>query len=69
MSERTEENSEKSVAPGAEVPAKASRRRFDAAYKLRILEEADRCSDEDTAIHGHANFANLREEDAGQDGR
>ena len=26
----------------AEVPEKAKRRRFDAAYKLRILEEADR---------------------------
>jgi len=26
----------------AEVPEKAQRRRFDAAYKLRILEEADR---------------------------
>jgi transposase len=28
----------------AEVPEKAKRRRFDAAYKQRILEEADRCS-------------------------
>jgi len=27
-----------------EVPEKPVRRRFDAAYKLRILEEADRCS-------------------------
>ena len=28
-----------------EVVAKAQRRRFSAAYKLRILEEVDRCSD------------------------
>ena len=27
------------------MPEKASRRRFDAAYKLRILEEADRCTE------------------------
>jgi transposase-like protein len=27
-----------------EVPEKPARRRFDAAYKLRILEEADRCT-------------------------
>jgi transposase len=27
-----------------EVPARASRRRFSATYKLRILEEADRCA-------------------------
>ena len=27
-----------------EVPEKAKRRRFDAEYKLRILEEADRCT-------------------------
>ena len=26
-----------------EVPERPVRRRFDAAYKLRILEEADRC--------------------------
>lgn len=30
--------------PDPEVPAKARRRRFSAAYKKRILEEADRCS-------------------------
>ena len=30
--------------PDPEVPAKASRRRFTAEYKLRILEEADRCT-------------------------
>jgi transposase-like protein len=28
-----------------EVPEKAARRRFDAAYKLRVLDEADRCSE------------------------
>jgi len=28
-----------------EVPEKASRRRFDAGYKLRLLEEADRCTE------------------------
>lgn len=28
-----------------EVPAKATRRRFTAEYKLRILEQADRCSE------------------------
>ena len=28
-----------------EVPAKVKRRRFTAAYKLRILEQADRCSE------------------------
>lgn len=28
---------------GPEVPERPVRRRFDAAYKLRILEEADRC--------------------------
>ncbi len=30
---------------GPEVPEKAKRRRFEAAYKLRILEEADRAAD------------------------
>ncbi len=30
--------------PSPEVPAKARRRSFDAAYRQRILEEADRCS-------------------------
>lgn len=29
--------------PDPEVPAKARRRRFSASYKLRILEEADKC--------------------------
>jgi hypothetical protein len=27
-----------------EVPEKATRRRFDAAYRLRIVEEADKCT-------------------------
>ena len=31
-------------APDPEVPEKAPRRRFTAAYKLRVLQEADRCS-------------------------
>lgn len=31
--------------PDPEVPAKAVRRRFSAGYKLKILEEADRCSE------------------------
>ena len=29
--------------PDPEVPAKATRRRFSARYKLRILEQADGC--------------------------
>jgi transposase-like protein len=41
MSDHTENSSEK---PAPEVPEKAQRRSFDAAYKLRILEEADRCT-------------------------
>lgn len=32
-------------ADNAEVPEKPKRRRFDAAYKLRMLEEADRCTE------------------------
>ena len=31
------------VAPNPEVPAKSSRRRFSAAYKARIVREADAC--------------------------
>jgi transposase-like protein len=31
--------------PDPEVKAKADRRRFSAAYKLRVLEEADRCTE------------------------
>ncbi len=45
MPDSTEENSKKPEAQVPEVPEKASRRRFDAAYKLRILEEADRCTE------------------------
>ena len=41
MSDRTEENSKKVDNEVPEVPEKASRRRFEASYKLRILEEAD----------------------------
>jgi len=33
------------VAPDPEVVAKPSRRQFTAQYRLRILEEADRCSE------------------------
>lgn len=33
-----------SAAPDAEVVAKPKRRRFSAEYRLRILEEADRCT-------------------------
>ena len=42
MSERSQDISEK---PDTEVTEKATRRKFDAAYKLRILEEVDRCTD------------------------
>jgi len=42
MSDRREEDSENS---SPEVPEKPSRRRFDAAYKLKILQEVDRCSE------------------------
>lgn len=35
---------EQDVAPETEVPAKATRRRFTAEYKLRILREADQAS-------------------------
>jgi transposase len=45
MSNRTEENSKKPDAEVPEVPERASRRRFDAEYKLRILEAADRCTE------------------------
>lgn len=45
MSDRTEENSKKNDSEVPEVPEKASRRRFDASYKLRILEEADGCTE------------------------
>ena len=38
MTDRTEANS------SPEVAEKAKRRRFDAAYKLRVLDEAERCT-------------------------
>ena len=38
-------SSEAAAMPDSEVVAKASRRRFTAAYKLRILEQVDGCSD------------------------
>ena len=41
MSNRTESNGR----ANPEVNEKPERRHFDAAYKLRILEEADRCSE------------------------
>jgi transposase-like protein len=47
MSDR--EHGEKKVkstkVPDPEVPERASRRRFGAEYKLRVLEEADRCAE------------------------
>ena len=45
MSDRTEENSKKPDSEVPVVPERAARRRFDATYKLRILEEADRCTE------------------------
>lgn len=39
MTDRTETNG------NPEVPEKAKRRRFDASYKLRVLEEAERCGE------------------------
>lgn len=41
--QQTSENG--SVLPDPEVVPQARRRRFTAAYKLRILEEADQCSE------------------------
>ena len=43
MSDRAEEKSKKPDVEVLEMPEKASRRHFDAKYKLRILEEVDRC--------------------------
>ena len=40
MTDRMESNG----SPSPEVPEKASRRRFEAAYKLRILAESERCT-------------------------
>jgi len=45
MTERVQQGSERAGSPGnPEVPEKPVRRRFDAAYKRRILLEADGCS-------------------------
>jgi len=41
MTDRTEKADSKT----AEVPEKPKRRTFDAAYRLRIVEEADRCTE------------------------
>lgn len=38
-------SNEKDPNPNPEVPEKAIRRRFTAAYKLQIVEEADRCKE------------------------
>lgn len=39
-----------SAEPDPEVVAKATRRRFTAAYKLRIVEEAEQCAGEPGAV-------------------
>ena len=39
----TQESRSSGVTPNSEVPSKATRRRFTAEYKLRILREADQC--------------------------
>ncbi len=45
MTDRVQQGIERSGSPGdPEVPEKPVRRRFDAAYKQRIVEEADGCS-------------------------
>ena len=45
MTDQAKQGNDQSGSPGSpEVPEKPVRRRFDAAYKQRILEEADRCS-------------------------
>lgn len=38
------------VAPDPEVPERARRRRFSASYKLRVLREADACSNTSGAL-------------------
>ena len=46
MTDRTEQDRGRAGSPGnPEVPEKPVRRRFDAAYKQRILDEADRCNE------------------------
>lgn len=45
MTDRSREGDQETAGGvGPEVPQRPVRRRFDAAYKLRILEEADRCT-------------------------
>ena len=43
--ERTETTEKKLTTPSTEVPEKPVRRRFTAQYKLRILAQADRCTE------------------------
>ncbi len=43
--ERSDEAGSAAVAPDPEVAAKPKRRRFTAEYRLRVLEEADRCTE------------------------
>jgi len=43
--ERTETTEKKLTTPSAEMLEKPARRRFTAEYKLRILAEADRCTE------------------------
>ncbi len=43
--ERTESTEKQLTTPSTEVPEKPERRRFTAEYKLRILAEADGCTD------------------------
>jgi len=40
-----EDTNSRGATSGPEVPEKPARRRFDAAYKLRILDEADRATE------------------------
>lgn len=45
MTDRAQQGNEQAGSPGSpEVPEKPARRHFDAAYKQRILEEADGCN-------------------------
>ncbi len=45
MTDRAEQNRRTDSPGNPEVPEKPVRRRFDAAYKQRILDDADRCSE------------------------
>ncbi len=44
-SQDAQESAPEPERPTSEIPEKATRRRFDAAYKLRILAEADGCAE------------------------